>query len=214
MIELLVFTAPISSSQRTQMLYLVIGFLLFLFTIIGAIGWLFERYIDRLSRQVDADTWKVVQTRIVNSPQQFRKLAMKKNYRHALKDFFSPYVLIALSIILFYAYQAWIDPTLTFNDLFDYTNRGFNTLFPIIDWENIPRSEFFGLLIPSNFPSFLNTPRFVPEAIISYVLFFLIVISGLLIVHAVLGLYARTVRIYKEANTTFTKSLSEVAKQL
>jgi hypothetical protein len=207
-------TAPISSSQRTQMLYLVIGFLLFLFTIVGAIGWLFERYIARLSRQVDADTWKVVQTRIVNSPQQFRKLAMKKNYRHALKDFFFPYLLIALSIGLFFVYQAWIDPSLTYADLFDYTDRGFNTLFPIIDWDNIPRSEFFGLVIPSDFPSLLNTPRFVPEAIISYVLFLLIVIAGVLFVRAVLGLFARTVRIYKEANTTFTKSLSEVAKQL
>ncbi len=214
MINFLLLTAPISSSQRTQMLYLVIGFLLFLFTIIGAIGWLFERYIDRLSRQVDADTWKVVQTRIVNSPQQFRKLAMKKNYRHALKDFFFPYTFIALSVGLFFVYKAWIDPSLTFADLFDYTNRGFNTLFPIIDWDNIPRSEFFGLVIPSDFPNLLNVPRFVPEAMISYVLFSLIVIAGVLFVRAVLGLFARTVRIYKEANTTFTKSLSEVAKQL
>lgn len=214
MMVLALLTAPITSSQRTQMLYLVIGFLLFLFTIIGAIGWLFERYIQRLSRQVDADTWKVVQTRIVNSPQQFRRLAMKKNHRHALKDFFYPYALIALMIGIFIVYQSWIDSTFTFNDLFDYTDRGFNTLFPIIDWENIPRSEFFGFVIPSDFPSLLNQPRFVPEAMISYVLFVLAIIAIILFIRAVLGLFARTVRIYKEANTTFTKSLADVAKQL
>ncbi len=207
-------STPISATQRNQILFWFLSILLLLFTLIGGIGWLFERYIARLERQVDADMWKLVYTRIVTTPQQFKKIALKKSHRHALKDFFLPYLLIALVVGIFFAYQQWFDSTFTFDALFDYTDRGFNTLFPVIDWENIPRSEFFGVLIPSDFPALLNSPRFVPEAMISYLLFFMTLIAIMLTVRAVLALYARTTRIYRDANISFTKSLKEVAKKL
>lgn len=210
----LLTSAPISATQRNQILFWILSILLLLFTLIGGIGWLFERYISRLEKQVDADMWKLLDTRIVSSPQQFKKIALKKSHRHALKDFFIPYFLVALVIGLFFVYQQWIDPTFTYDALFDYTDRGFNTLFPIIDWENIPRSEFFGFLIPSDFPALLNRPRFVPEAMISYVLFFVSLFAGALFIRAVLALYARTIRIYRDANTAFTKSLKDIAKKL
>lgn len=205
---------PITANQRNQILFWIISVILLLFTLIGGIGWLLERYIARLERQVDADTWKLIDTRIVTSPQQFKRIALKKSHRHALKDFFWPYLLFALVTVIFLGYQQWIDPTLTFADLFDYTGRGFNTLFPIVDWENIPMNEFFGFTIWSDFPPLLNSPRFVPEAMISYVLFFITVIGILLLIRAVLALYARTTRIYRDANTAFTKSLKDVAKNL
>jgi hypothetical protein len=207
-------SSPISTTQRNQILFWFLSILLLLFTLIGGIGWLFERYIARLEVQVDSDMWKLVDTRIVTSPQQFKKIALKKSHRHALKDFFIPYLLLAMVVGLFFAYQQGFDSTYSFDALFDYTDRGFTTLFPIIDWENIPRNEFFGLMIPSDFPALLNSPRFVPEATISYVIFFISLLAILLIIRGVLALYARTIRIYREANTAFTKSLKDVAKKL
>jgi hypothetical protein len=209
----MIFTT-VPPTTRPQIIYMLIIIILFFFTLIGALGWVLEKYIEKRGKRVDADMWKLVETRVVTSPQQFKKIAMKKNYRLAFLEFFWPYVLTGLIIAVFFAFQTWIDTSYTFADLFDYTDRGFNTLFPIIDWENIPRSEFFGLLIPSDFPSLLNSPRFVPDAIISYVIFMMAVIALLLFSRAVIGLFARSIKISYEATNTFTKSLSDVAKRL
>jgi hypothetical protein len=105
------------------------------------------------------------------------------------------------------------DPTLI-QDLFNYETRGFNTIFPIFDWANIPMSNFFGLNIISDWPTLLNVPRFVPEATISYVIFLLALFGGLLLTRATLALIGRTLRIQNKRNQIFMKNLDEVAKKL
>jgi len=211
---LLLTTTQPTVNQRLQLLYLILIVVLLTFALIGGIGWLFETLIKRYGDQVDADTWKLYETRTINTPKEFSRIAFKKSHRQAFKDFFWAILTLGLTVGLLFGYMAIAnDPTLL-NDLTNYQTRGFNTVFPIFDWSNIPRNEFFGLSIISDFPPLLNLPRFVPEAIISYVLFLMTLFGLFLLIRANLALIGRTLRIKTKRNRIFMKNLDEVAKKL
>ncbi|MEY3692288.1 MAG: hypothetical protein RLZZ388_459 [Bacillota bacterium] len=208
-------TTPTPSiNQRLELLYLLIALVLLALALVGGIGWLFETLIKKYGDQVDAETWKIYETRTVNTPKEFAKIAYKKSHRQAFKDYFWALLTIGLMLGILFGYMAFMnDPTLI-QDLFNYETRGFNTIFPIFDWANIPTSNFFGLNIISDWPTLLNVPRFVPEATISYVIFLLALFGGLLLMRATLALIGRTLRIQNKRNQIFMKNLDEVAKKL
>ena len=209
------FTTPVPTiNQRLELLYLLLALIFLTLALIGGIGWLFETLIKKYGDQVDAETWKIYETRTVNTPKEFARVAFKKSHRQAFKDYFWSLLTIALMVGLLFGYMAiFNDPTLV-DDLFNYQTRGFNTIFPIFDWANIPTSEFFGLILISDWPVLLNVPRFVPEATISYILFLLALLGGLLTFRATLSLIGRTLRIQSKRNQIFMKNLDDVSKKL
>jgi len=206
-------TAP-SITQRLELLYLLLALIFLSFALIGGIGWLFESAIKKFGDQVDAETWKIYETRTVNTPKEFSRVAYKKSHRQAFKDYFWALLTLGTMVGLLFGYMAVMNDPLLIDDLFNYQTRGFNTIFPIFDWANIPTSEFFGLQIISDWPTLLNIPRFVPEATISYVLFLLSLLGGLLLFRATLALVGRTLRIQAKKNQIFMKNLDDVAKKL
>jgi hypothetical protein len=206
-------TAP-SINQRLELLYLLLALIFLSFALIGGIGWLFESAIKKFGDQVDAETWKIYETRTVNTPKEFSRVAYKKSHRQAFKDYFWALLTLGTMVGLLFGYMAVMNDPLLIDDLFNYQTRGFNTIFPIFDWANIPTSEFFGLQIISDWPTLLNIPRFVPEATISYVLFLLSLLGGLMLFRATLALVGRTLRIQAKKNQIFMKNLDDVAKKL
>ena len=214
MIAFLMSAPQLINNQRLQLLYLILIIIFLLIALVGGIGWFFERLVIRFGSQVDMDTWKIVETRVVTTPSEFKRIAFKKSHRRAFIDFFWFYVFITLIVSILLGYMAIFNDPTFIDDLFDYSTRGFNTLFPIFDWQNIPTNEFFGFQLISNFPTLLNQPRFVPEASLSYVLFLLSVIATITLMKAVLALFGRTIYIFNKANSIFTKNLSDVAKRL
>lgn len=208
-------TTPTPSiNQRLELLYLLLALIFITFALIGAIGWMFETLIKKYGDQVDAETWKIYETRTVNTPKEFARIAFKKSHRQAFKDYFWALLTIGVMLGLLFGYMELMnDPTLIV-DLFDYETRGFNTIFPIFDWVNIPTSSFFGINLISNWPTLLNSPRFVPEATISYIIFLLTLLGLLLFIRATLALIGRTLRIQNKRNQIFMKNLDEVAKKL
>jgi hypothetical protein len=206
-------TAP-SINQRLELLYLLLALIFLSFALIGGIGWLFESAIKKFGDQVDAETWKIYETRTVNTPKEFSRVAFKKSHRQAFKDYFWALLTLGTMVGLLFGYMAVMNDPLLIDDLFNYQTRGFNTIFPIFDWANIPTSEFFGLQIISDWPTLLNIPRFVPEATIAYVLFLLTLLGGLLLFRATLALVGRTLRIQAKKNQIFMKNLDDVAKKL
>jgi hypothetical protein len=206
-------TAP-TINQRLELLYLLLALFFLILALVGGIGWLFETLIKKYGDQVDAETWKIYETRTVNTPREFARVAFKKSHRQAFKDFSWALITIGSVVGLLFGYMAMFnDPTLI-DDLFNYQTRGFNTIFPILDWSNIPTNEFFGFQIISDWPILLNVPRFVPEATMSYVLFLLSLLAGLLTFRATLALIGRTIRIQTKKNQIFMKNLDDVAKKL
>jgi hypothetical protein len=212
---MILFTTPVPTiNQRLELLYLLLALIFLTLALIGGIGWLFETLIKKYGDQVDAETWKIYETRTVTTPKEFARVAFKKSHRQAFKDYFWALLTIALMVGLLLGYMAiFNDPTLI-DDLFNYQTRGFNTIFPIFDWANIPTSEFFGFNIISDWPTLLNVPRFVPEATISYILFLLALLGTLLTFRATLSLIGRTLRIQSKKNQIFMKNLDDVSKKL
>jgi hypothetical protein len=212
---MILFTTPVPTiNQRLELLYLLLALIFLTLALIGGIGWLFESLIKKYGDQVDAETWKIYETRTVTTPKEFARVAFKKSHRQAFKDYFWALLTIALMVGLLLGYMAiFNDPTLI-DDLFNYQTRGFNTIFPIFDWANIPTSEFFGFNIISDWPTLLNVPRFVPEATISYILFLLALLGTLLTFRATLSLIGRTLRIQSKKNQIFMKNLDDVSKKL
>jgi len=212
---MILFTTPVPAiNQRLELLYLLLALIFLTFALIGGIGWLFETLIKKYGDQVDAETWKIYETRTVNTPKEFARVAFKKSHRQAFKDYFWALLTIASMVGLLLGYMAIFNDPSLIDDLFKYQTRGFNTIFPIFDWANIPTSEFFGLNLISDWPVLLNVPRFVPEATISYILFLLTLLGTLLTFRATLSLIGRTLRIQSKKNQIFMKNLDEVAKKL
>ena len=214
MINFLLTTLPTTQQQRLQLIYFVLIALLLFFAMVGGIGYLFERLILNYGNQIDTDMWKMMETRVLTSPQEYRRIARIKNHRRTFTDFCWAVIVIGLDAIVLFGYMALFDDAALLGELFNYQTRGFTTLFPIFDWSNIPQSEFFGLMIISDFPTLLNTPRFVPEATISYIVFLISILGSLLLIKATLAFFGRTIRIQRDANTIFTKRLQDIAKKL
>jgi hypothetical protein len=212
---MILFTTPVPTiNQRLELLYLLLALIFLTLALIGGIGWLFETLIKKYGDQVDAETWKIYETRTVNTPKEFARIAFKKSHRQAFKDYFWALLTIASMIGLLLGYMAIFNDPSLIDDLFNYQTRGFNTIFPIFDWANIPTSEFFGFNLISDWPVLLNVPRFVPEATISYILFLLALLGGLLTFRATLSLIGRTLRIQSKKNQIFMKNLDDVSKKL
>jgi hypothetical protein len=212
---MILFTTPVPTiNQRLELLYLLLALIFLTLALVGGIGWLFETLIKKYGDQVDAETWKIYETRTVNTPKEFARVAFKKSHRQAFKDYFWALLTIASMIGLLLGYMAIFNDSTLIDDLFNYQTRGFNTIFPIFDWANIPTNEFFGLQIISDWPVLLNVPRFVPEATISYILFLLALLGGLLTFRATLSLIGRTLRIQSKKNQIFMKNLDDVSKKL
>ena len=150
----------------------------------------------------------------MNTPREFARVAFKKSHRQAFKDFLWALLTIGFVVGLLFGYMAIFNDPTFIDDLFNYQTRGFNTIFPILDLQNIPTNDFFGLQIISGWPILLNVPRFVPEATMSYILFLLSLLGGLLTFRATLALIGRTIRIQTKKNQIFMKNLDDVAKKL
>ncbi len=212
---MILFTTPVPTiNQRLELLYLLLALIFLTLALVGGIGWLFETLIKKYGDQVDAETWKIYETRTVNTPKEFARVAFKKSHRQAFKDYFWALLTIASMIGLLFGYMAIFNDPSLIDDLFNYQTRGFNTIFPIFDWANMPTSEFFGLNLISDWPVLLNVPRFVPEATISYILFLLSLLGTLLTFRATLSLIGRTLRIQSKKNQIFMKNLDDVSKKL
>jgi hypothetical protein len=212
---MILFTTPVPTiNQRLELLYLLLALIFLTLALVGGIGWLFETLIKKYGDQVDAETWKIYETRTVNTPKEFSRVAFKKSHRQAFKDYFWALLTIASMIGLLLGYMAIFNDSTLIDDLFNYQTRGFNTIFPIFDWANMPTNEFFGIQIISDWPVLLNVPRFVPEATISYILFLLALLGGLLTFRATLSLIGRTLRIQSKKNQIFMKNLDDVSKKL
>ena len=207
-------TTPPTINQRLELLYLLLALIFLTLALIGAIGWLFETLIKKYGDQVDAETWKIYETRTVNTPREFARVAFKKSHRQAFKDFLWALLTIGFVVGLLFGYMAIFNDPTFIDDLFNYQTRGFNTIFPILDLQNIPTNDFFGLQIISGWPILLNVPRFVPEATMSYIIFLLSLLGGLLTFRATLALIGRTIRIQTKRNQIFMKNLDDVAKKL
>lgn len=195
-----------TEGDKRFFLFLLVALLL-IFVIIGYIGLIVERIVKFQAKRAGVMLHDVVDTGVINNPKDFLRFGFKKNNWLFFKQSIVPVCLLFASFIILFIYfmikQEWSI------NLFDYQvgGEGFNTLFFLWDFENAPKSTFFGLQIISDWPPLLNTPHFEVRAIASYLFVptFLVGIIWFLIVTQ--AYIARLVKIILLSKTVFARTL-------
>ncbi|MDD3388999.1 MAG: hypothetical protein PHP09_00675 [Bacilli bacterium] len=136
-----------------------------LFLIAGYIFELVKRIVTNQGRKIDAVMANMVNTAVLRSPKEFRREARRKNRMLLFKGYIIPFLLVLVGLIIHLLASTFYGHII---DIFDYENEGFITILYVWDWPSMPRSSFFGLSLPSDWPPVINQPHFEASAIVSY----------------------------------------------
>lgn len=92
-------------------------------------------------------------------------------------------------------------------NVFDSEVEGFPTIMFLWDFASAPRVTFFGFTLISDWPPLSHTPTFHVEAIISYIILPLFVVSIVWYLVTVQAYIARTFRLLKLSRSIYGKNL-------
>lgn len=201
----------LSLSEKEQRLLIILFVLLVaVLALVGLIGWVVRKVMAFQSRKVDEGMSYLVTTKVIKDEKHFRHIARKKNYRLVFAQYFFPLLILGLDVLFIFLYVTITGDEDIIGEMFSYDGRGFRTLFFIFDWPNIPRSTFFGLTLPSDWPPILNTPHFRIDAWPNYVFVSVAIFASVWLLIATQAFIARSWRIYRKSRTIFIKSLDTI----
>ena len=194
----------LSENDKRLILALLLVIIL-LFVLIGYIGLLITRVMRWQGKKLDTLVADVVVTRVITTKRHFRRYARIKNWRLFFKQ-----SAIAMAIIITAVLFLVIRNAITKDWSYNVMNKenGFSTLLFLWDFNNPEYyTKVFGIKVLAKWPGLINKPHFVADAWVSYVFVPLITIGGCWYLWSLQSLIARTIRMYKLADTAFEKSL-------
>lgn len=193
------------SETDKRILIAVCLVLILVFIIAGYIGVLTARIMTWQGKRLDTMMSDIVITRVVEDKKGFLKVARKKNWRYFFKTAWIPFLVLIFSFIILFIAEAIYEFTY---DIFDYHKQGFTTLLFLWDF-NDPEiyTDFFGIKIIASWPPLLNSPHFEIEAIWSYLFVPIFLTGAIWYLICLQCLIARTIRMYKLADSVYSKSL-------
>lgn len=203
------FNVLVALSEKEKRLIIVLLFLfIFLFILIGLFGLLIQKIMEFQAKRVDKDMSLLVETGVIDNPKDFVRIARKKNHRTVFSQMFFPVLILGIINLFYWLYVKYADNgTLLVQEFGKFDGLGFNSLFFMLDLKNVPRSIFFGLSIPSDWPPILNSPHFVLAAWPNYLYFFVSLFAVIALLIFAQAFIARSWRIFKTSRTVFTKNL-------
>jgi len=189
----------------------VIIAILLLVILLIALAWLIGSIIIKVmkwqGKRLDTLTYDVVKLHVITDKKHYISYARKKNWRLFFLQSWKPLLIILLAILLLIIRNA-ITKDWSYN-IWDYNVTGFNTLFFIFDFEHIGLycKTFFGINLLAEWPKLISSPHWSAEAWCSYIFVPLITIGGIWYLVSVQCVIARTIRMYKRADSIYSKSL-------
>lgn len=213
MINYLHALIKLSENDKRVLIAVCLVFIL-LFVLIGYIVVIVKRIMRQQAKVVDNGMYDLVKTKIITTPRRFREVAFRKSNIYLFKKSFFPFLLLVVAVVLVTLYTTLTDkPNLAY--LFD-RDKGFGSLLFTFDWEQIPKSNFFGIAIPSDFPPLYSSPHLVMtwDAWVSYISLPLFFLGALWYMINVQAYIARFLRIMKMSKDVFTKDLDKLAGNL
>lgn len=205
------FLVKLTENDKRILISIAIIFILLL-VLIGLLVNFVRKIMKRQGRVVDTFMYDLVRYKVVKTTKHFRKVANKKSFRYFYKKTKVPFLLMIMASLIVFLF-CLITKENNIDFLFSY-EKGFNSLFYIFDWKNIPKNNFFGLTIPCDWPSLLNKPHFIYNdayAWISYIAVPLFIIGSLWFMVNVQAYIARKIRIIKMSRDVFSKDLDKLA---
>ena len=201
----MVTLVKLSESDKRLIIVLLLVFIL-IFVIAGYIGLLVSKIMHRQGRKMDDLVHDVVVTGVITEEKKLVKFGIKKNHQYFFKKSWIPALIMAVSalILLIYFIIYGFDV-----DLKDHVEWGFGTLLYIFDWDNAPRSTFFGIQLISDWPDLVEggTPHWSWKAWGSYLFIPGMIVGGLWFLVCVQAYIARLYRLIRLSKIVFNKSL-------
>ncbi len=193
------------SETDIRVLIAICMVLILVFVIAGYIGLFTARIMAWQGRRVDGMMSDIVITRVVEDKKGFLRVARIKNWRYFFKTAWIPLIILLIAFAILFAAEAFYE--FTYN-IFDYHKQGFTTLLFLWDF-NDPEIyvDFFGIKIIGAWPPLINSPHFEVEALWSYFFAPTFLVGVIWYLICLQCLIARTIRIYKLADSIYTKSL-------
>lgn len=191
-------------SWKTILVIFII--LVSLFAFIGLIGLGIKKLMNYYGRGVDNIMSKLVVSRAINNPKDFKKIAFTKSYEKFYKASIAPTLLIITSLGIYTIYHL-IDGSWS-ESIFDI-ETGIGTLFHVFDWSTLvyfpPLGFDFENLVMLNEPRFLTGPEMT-----NYFIFLFGFVGVIYYLFVTLAKVSRDLRIMKLAKTMFRKDLDNV----
>lgn len=197
--------AQLSESDKRLIIVLLLVFVL-VFLIVGYLGVLIKKIMTFQGKKMDDLVHDVVVTGVIKDSKKLVRYGIKKNHRKLFKNSWIPVLILLISglVMLIYCiiYNDWTVNPIGYED-----GKGFGTLFFIFDWDNAPRSDFFGLTLISGWPEVIHSPTWSWLAWGSYIFVPGTLIGGIWFLIDVQAYIARSYRLFKLSKTVFNKSL-------
>jgi hypothetical protein len=188
----------------------VLAILLFVILLIVMIFGYLQKLVGKImytqGLQIDTMMYDIIRTRVITDKKTFRREAYRKSQILFLKKAWPSFACLILFVCILYIYGAAIhDVSLSF------FVKACNDMWLVLKW---PTSRFFGLTLPSDWPTVEKAPDFTFSAD-KYMSLFIVIgltVSGIFFLVRCQALCSRSMRVRQLCRTYFSKDLNKISQ--
>lgn len=195
------------SENDKRIIFAVLLLIILFFVLIGYLGYLVKRTLNRQGKKLDYYIADPVTTKVITNPKHFVKYAKAKNRYIFFKKAKMSFIIMIIGFLFLVINNIWLG--WNYNPFSD-TEKGFASLLFLWDFQN-PNcwTQFFStpLYLFTQWPPLIHEPAFHFECIGVYIFVVVFVIGCAMYLYHVTGYIARGLRIRKLKDTIFSKNL-------
>lgn len=207
---MILYVGKISEDTKRLLIALLFALIIF-FIIVGCIGLVVKKVMKKQAKGADDTMYDVIRAGLFKKKGELIKFGIKKNHVVFFRQAWKPFIVMVSASLIIVLY------CLTMNNwdvnIFDYHNEGIGTLFHVFDWQNVPKTEVFGIEIISDWPPLLSSPHWDWYAWGSYVFVPCMIIGLIWFMICVQAYIARSFRIFRIAKKVFSRSVDDLPPQ-
>lgn len=188
-----------------RLIIVLLLLIILLFVIAGYVGLLIKKIMHHQGNKMEDLVHDPVVTGVINEPKKLIRFGIRKNHRQFFKESWKPFFIMLAATIVLLIFLSINNFSI---NIFDIERYGIGTLFFRFDWDNAPRSTFFGVTMISDWPKLISSPHFSIDAWGSYIFFLGAIVGGFWFLYNVQAYIARTYRLIMLSKKVFNKSLS------
>ena len=198
------FLASIQNEADHRALIIAIIILVVLFFIIGLIGMGIRALMAIQAKRIETAMADVTKTHVVQTPDEFRKLAIKKSNRMLYRDTLVPFLLCFIGLLI------WTIGNLIYHRWGANIFADFQDLFFSFDWEaEGVIVKVFGLSLVGQFPPVSHRPEFILDHLCNYFAVAFFLVSWVYYFVVCQAFLSRLYALFHLGRTVFEKSLTD-----
>lgn len=198
------FLASIQNEADHRALIIAIVILVVLFFIIGLIGMGIRALMGIQTKRIETAMADVTKTHVIQTPAEFRKLAIKKSNRMLYRDTLIPFLLSFIGLLI------WTIGNLVYHRWSANIFVDFQDLFFSFDWgaEGVI-VKVFGLPLIGQFPPVSHHPEFILDHLCNYIAVAFFLVSWVYYFVVCQAFLSRLYALLHLSRTVFEKNLTD-----